>query len=237
MTQDFFARSGFSTPADRQDRFLPLLSAHYPADAQLRLLDVGCGNGGQLLNLARHFPNCMAVGIDISAANVEGANARRLAQDAGRVSFLCADMLSWNAAPFDAIVSDSVLQNIPDGPRVLNRLAALLKPGGLLFAAMPYDGLYNRLLWTLRRAARLLAGPALERLALLVARRLHPDWDVAMIRERLGYMYLLPYSRDGAVFRAAARDNGLKLIAANPLPQASLAQPRHRMLIFRRETA
>jgi SAM-dependent methyltransferase len=235
MTQDFFARSGFSTPLARQDRFLPIVSAHYPKDTPLRLLDVGCGNGEQLLNLVEHFPHSNGVGIDISAANIAAAVKNIPAPLNGRIEFFCADILSWDAPSFDAIISDSVVQNIPNGPYLLRRLAALLKPGALLLLTMPYDGLYNRSLWGLRRIARLLAGPSLERVLLRIALQLHPDWDIAMIRERLGYMYLLPYSRDGKAFRAQAQENDLRLAAAHALPHVSLAQPKHRMLVFRRD--
>jgi 2-polyprenyl-3-methyl-5-hydroxy-6-metoxy-1,4-benzoquinol methylase len=237
MTQDFFARSGFSTPLARQDRFLPIVSARYAADAPLRLLDVGCGNGEQLFNLMRHFPKSEAVGIDISAANIDAAMKRVPPPDTARVEFLCADILSWDAAPFDVIISDSVVQNIPNTPGLLHRLASLLKPGALLLVTMPYDGIYNRLLWTLRRIARLLAGPRLEHVLLHIAQRLHPDWEISMIRERLGYMYLLPYSRDGKAFRVLAQEAGLRLTAVHALLHVSLAQPKHRLLVFHRDPA
>src|SRR5262249_1852724 len=138
MTQDFFARSGFSTPVARHDRFFPIVSACHALDAPLRLLDAGCGNGEQLINLSRHFPKSEAVGIDISAANIDAAMKRIPPPDSGRMEFLCADILSWDVAPFDVIISDSVVQNIPDTPRLLRRLACLLKPGALLLVTMPY---------------------------------------------------------------------------------------------------
>src|SRR6185503_19453754 len=84
--------------------------------------------------------------------------------------------LGLDAAPFDVIISDSVVQNIPNTPCLLRRLACMLKPGALLLVTIPYDGIYNRLLWTLRRIARLLAGPWLEHVLLRIAQRLHPDW-------------------------------------------------------------
>jgi 2-polyprenyl-3-methyl-5-hydroxy-6-metoxy-1,4-benzoquinol methylase len=236
MMGGFFTNSGFSTSPARLERFSSALADNRAPDAPLRILDVGCGSGEQLLTLASHFPQSEVMGIDISSTNIEMATLTAARLGVARAQFVLADILTWQAEPFDVIISDSVMQNIPDGPALIRQLARLLRPGGLLMTAVPYDGLYNRLLWGGRRVARLFAGPMLEKLLLKVARRLHPDWDEALLRQRLGYMYMLPYLRDGAAFRILAKRNDLRLIDARALPHASLAQPMHRLLVFTRET-
>jgi SAM-dependent methyltransferase len=100
------------------------------------ILEVGCGTGNHLIQLARSFPNCYCTGVDIDAAGV--AAARAAVQNAGlseRVA-IHADEIDQVASPgtFDAAVMIEVLHEIapPLRPAVMAACARALRTGGWL---------------------------------------------------------------------------------------------------------
>jgi trans-aconitate 2-methyltransferase len=232
-TIDFEAHR-FTAPAGRRKELLAAITDLAPQDRPLRILDIGCGTGGQLRDVAEAFPLAICVGVDISAHNVETARADKAGRD-GRVQFHAGDYLTFDDQPFDLIFADSVLQNIPVPTTALaSKIAADLAPSGLLVASIPYDCGYNRSLWAVRRGLRPLRGPALEALAVRVAGVVHPDWSAEMILERLPYLFLLPDRFDGPAMRDLFQRAGLDVVETRPVRHASVAQPRHRLVVFRR---
>ena len=238
MSDPAFVQGRFTAPRARRERLTAALAAHVAADARVRMLDLGCGSGLQLLDLAAAFPEAELVGVDTSRVNVESARRAIAAHgDAHRITVHEGDYLEFTAEPFDVIVSDSVLQNIPaDDDRLYGKLAGDIRYGGLLVASMPYACAFNRALWCARRALGLARGPLVERVALAVAGRLHPEWDRELLRERLPYMYMLPARVDGVRMAAALAARGLERIVVAPVPHASLAQPKHRLSVYRKES-
>lgn len=95
-----------------------------------RLLDFGCGDGA-LLRVARTF-GMAPIGVDMSASRSEDARRE------GLVILPDLDALSGSdPAPFDAIVLSQVLEHLSDPAALLDSLRARLKPGGVLFVAVP----------------------------------------------------------------------------------------------------
>jgi trans-aconitate 2-methyltransferase len=226
----------FTTPSERAARFSELCARFFPQRRGCRILDLGCGSGAQLLTLAASRPDDVCVGVDIAEGSI--AAARRAAHQAGlqdRVRFEAGDYLAFRGPPFDIIISDGVLHNIPgdDGP-LFAKLAADVVPGGVLLVTIPYDCAYNRALWAIRRLARLLRGRLVNRAILAVAKRLHPDWPTEMLAQRVMYMYLLPDRMDGTALRRGMAAAGLDLIEEQPVAHASLGQAKHRLLVLRR---
>ena len=133
------------------------------------------------------------------------------------------------------LVSDGVLHLIPGDTRALfGKLAADIRPGGLLIAAMPYDCAYNYAFAMLRRALRLVRSRALDALILGIGRVLHGDeMSDEGLRERIPYMYMAPQRLAGRNLRESiARSAGLRLIAQHPMPSVSLSQLKHEVLVF-----
>lgn len=228
----------FTAPTERRQALVAALKRLVPNDRRLRILDLGCGTGAQLTDIAAAFPLAECVGVDISVWNIQQGLALSAASGCpARLHFHASNYLLFTDQPFDVILADSVLQNIAAPTETLaQKIGDDLVPGGILIASLPYDCTYNRLLWTSRRALRLLRGRTLERVAKTVARMIHPDWPAEMIRERIPYMFLLPYRSDGREFRnvlwKAAR---LDVIEERPVPHVSPAQPIHRTVIFRKQ--
>jgi 2-polyprenyl-3-methyl-5-hydroxy-6-metoxy-1,4-benzoquinol methylase len=202
----------------------------------VRVLDVGCGSGEQLLDFLASFPRAHGVGVDLSAPNIEAA--RRQAESAGtadRVHFVQADYLELDTGAFDVITSDSVLQWIPaGGPTVFTKIARDLTDTGIVIATLPMECRYNSALAAARRAAVRLRGPRLDALALVAARALHPRWDIDLLRQRVEYLYMLPTMYGGDDLRRTCADAGLDWLHWEPLPHASPAQMKHGLLVARR---
>jgi 2-polyprenyl-3-methyl-5-hydroxy-6-metoxy-1,4-benzoquinol methylase len=89
------------------------------------ILDVGCGSGllrARLTNGAFE----RYVGVDPVPAAIERAQA--LAD--GRTKFVVGDVFLADLGRFDAVVCNEVLYCVPDPEAILDRVRALMEPGG-----------------------------------------------------------------------------------------------------------
>lgn len=90
-----------------------------------RILEIGCAYGYFLELIARDYPG--SVGIDVSSAAV--AHARRQGLDARE-----GDLLEMRLSEiFDAVCLWDTIEHLDQPAEVVQRAAALLKPGGHLF--------------------------------------------------------------------------------------------------------
>jgi SAM-dependent methyltransferase len=101
------------------------LMGRIPADARCGV-DVGCGEGETTRRLRRRLPS--VIGIDIDLASIE--MARSYEDDINYVhgDFMLVDL---PAASFDVVSAVAVIHHV-DLCEGLTRLAALVRPGGLL---------------------------------------------------------------------------------------------------------
>jgi arsenite methyltransferase len=107
-----------------------------------RVLDAGCGLGLALIGCAKKLTNGRSVGIDLWAAkdlsnnNPEATLANAVAEGvADRVELQTGDItrLPFSDASFDAVISMTVIHNIPSRAgrdQALRELVRVLKPGG-----------------------------------------------------------------------------------------------------------
>ncbi len=115
-----------------------------PVAKDLRVLDIGCGNG----YLAGWFAKkgCSVVAIDVSRAGIEHARAAHPG-----VSFhcigVCPDLLErLGEQPFDLVVSTEVVEHLY-APRDWAAAAfGALRPGGRLICTTPYHGFMKNLM-------------------------------------------------------------------------------------------
>jgi 2-polyprenyl-6-hydroxyphenyl methylase / 3-demethylubiquinone-9 3-methyltransferase len=102
--------------------------------AGLRILDVGCGGGILCEPLARL--GASVVGADPSESNI--AVARRHAAQSGlAVDYRAAtaEALADAGETFDVVLAMEVVEHVTDVGLFVERAAAMVKPGGLFFAA------------------------------------------------------------------------------------------------------
>jgi trans-aconitate methyltransferase len=215
-----------------------LVVRHVPTDRPIELLDVGSGTGSLAFLLARALPLASVVGLDVSAANIREAEARRCtldATEASRVRFEQGNYLQRAECTVDALTSDGVLHLIPGDTRALfAKLAADIRPGGVLVIDMPYDCAYNYAFAMLRRVLRLLQSRVLDAVILRVARWVHgTQMSDEGLRERVPYMYLPPRRLAGRNLRdRIAPSVGLRFVTRYSNPSTSVSQLKHEVLVF-----
>lgn len=96
------------------------------------VLDVGCGVGVTPCFLAKQY-GCRLVGVDISAKMVERSIERsRKEKVADRIEFRVADAqeLPFEAAVFDAVITESVTAFPKDKQKAVDEYTRVTKPGG-----------------------------------------------------------------------------------------------------------
>lgn len=109
-----------------------VIATLHPLPSDASILDVGCGTGRLLQQLAAARPGSRLAGIDMSDAYVRHASARlsgRAELSAGN-----AEQLPYPDASFDAVVSVFVFHELPKAVRrrVLGEMMRVLRPGGCL---------------------------------------------------------------------------------------------------------
>jgi trans-aconitate 2-methyltransferase len=154
---------------ERSRPFFDLL-ARVGAQAPDVVVDLGCGPGTLTATLTRRWPGAVVRGIDNSAEMIEAARALP-AGGGQRLSFVQGDVREWKPdGGVDVIVSNAVLQWVPDHLAVLARWAGFLQAGGWLAFQIPgnYDQPSHLALRELASGDRwrsLLAGVQLNRQA------------------------------------------------------------------------
>lgn len=98
-----------------------------------RVLDIGCGAGTDLLLAARRTgPEGRAIGIDMTAEMREAARegARRCGLENVEVLDGDATRLPLADASVDVVISNGVLNLVPEKERAFAEIARVLRPGG-----------------------------------------------------------------------------------------------------------
>jgi SAM-dependent methyltransferase len=119
------------------------------SEAGESIVDVGCGTGSLTRALADAVQPRRLVGVDLSDAYLE--EARKSIRDP-RVSFEKGDatQLKFPDATFDRAMSMLVLQFVPDTDRAIGEMKRVVRPGGMVAAAVwdSYGGMpAQRMFW------------------------------------------------------------------------------------------
>lgn len=107
----------------------------------MRVLEIGCGEGGVLKAFLEK--GCVGVGVELDASRV--VNANRLLGDAiadGSIRLITKDIYEVDVqadlqGPFDIIVLKDVIEHIHDQPRLIGWMKQFLKPQGCIFFGFP----------------------------------------------------------------------------------------------------
>ncbi len=120
---------------------IPFIEEKFPVKAGMRILEIGCGEGGVL----KAFVNkgCEGVGVELDAPRVVDAN-KFLTEDiaAGRLRFVVKDIYEVEVKKdfnglFDIIVLKDVIEHIHDQAKLIGWMKNFLKPGGIVFFGFP----------------------------------------------------------------------------------------------------
>lgn len=96
--------------------------------ADERLIDIGCGTGALLAQLAEHGPRARLAGVDLSLAMLAVARAS-LPRDVALLAAR-AERLPFADASFDAAASCSVFHFVPEPEAALAEWRRVVRPGG-----------------------------------------------------------------------------------------------------------
>jgi ubiquinone/menaquinone biosynthesis C-methylase UbiE len=137
--------------------------------APRRILDVGCGTGYLLRQLAVRCPNAELTGIDPAPAMIEAARAAA-GEDRLRLLAGTAEELPWPAGTFDLVVSTTSFDHWADQRAGLAQCARVLAPGGWLVLTDQFSAWLSPTLIgsrrhkarTRRRATRLLTAAGFQ---------------------------------------------------------------------------
>jgi len=104
-----------------------------PAEMRGQAIDLGCGPGQLVIDLAQRYPVLHVTGLDLSAEMLD--LARRNADEAGvgdRIEFKAgnAEDMPFPDGHFDLVVSTLSLHHWTDPVTVLNEVARVTRPGG-----------------------------------------------------------------------------------------------------------
>lgn len=116
--------------------FLPYITDFVDISSPISILEVGCGDGGNLLPLARR--GHQVVGVDISQTRINDAISFFKQENADGV-FICHDILKLDRyrGHFDLVICHDVIEHIDNKDEMIRRLQYFMKPGAILFLAFP----------------------------------------------------------------------------------------------------
>lgn len=116
-----------------------------------RVIDAGCGTGHTLVALARHFPDTLFMGIDVSENSIQNASQQAEKSGITNVHFQYKD-LREDLAPlgqYRVVLSFGVLHHIEDFDRAFRNIAQLVEAKGYLVLFL--YGTYGRFAHTLNQ--------------------------------------------------------------------------------------
>ncbi len=101
------------------------------------ILDIACGPGGWVLDVARTYPGVQVVGIDISQLMIQFAHAQALTREVRNASFRAMDAtkpLDFPDSSFDLVNARFLFGFMSPAtwPKLLQECMRVLRPGGIM---------------------------------------------------------------------------------------------------------
>ena len=133
--QQYFEEQGRVT----EKYVIPYIASVIPVTSQTRVLEIGCGEGGNMAPFIRM--GCETVGVDINARQINLAGEFLMqALPQSKVLLLAKDIYlvdDQQIGRFDLIMLRDVIEHIPQQERFFQHLKTFLKPGGKVFFGFP----------------------------------------------------------------------------------------------------
>jgi sarcosine/dimethylglycine N-methyltransferase len=127
-----FAGDADSDYRAASERTSDILATYAEIDSSSYVLDVGCGCGNFLIELAQRF-GCRGVGLDLSSERIAFAREKLAGLGGLGVEFRHGSATRMPFAPdtFSHVVSQDALCLVPDKPTTHREVLRVLRPGGL----------------------------------------------------------------------------------------------------------
>jgi trans-aconitate 2-methyltransferase len=121
--------------SDHRDRPFFDLLARVSLKNPCSIVDLGCGTGHLTASLLERWPDAQVTGVDSSAEMLEQALKYAVPD---RLAFVHADLREWSpGSSLDLVVSNAVLQWVPNHETLVPDIANMVAPGGWLAVQMP----------------------------------------------------------------------------------------------------
>ncbi len=120
---------------------IPFIEERFEIRKGMRVLEIGCGEGGVL----KAFTNrgCEGVGVELDLPRIEDAR-KFLAEEigSGKLKFITKDIYQVDPeieleGKFDIVILKDVIEHIHDQPKLIGWMKQFLKPGGIIFFGFP----------------------------------------------------------------------------------------------------
>ena len=116
--------------------FISYLNEFIPISSEIKILEIGCGEGGNLLSFAKR--GCAVAGIDISKEKIDAGT--EIFKEMGiQANLICSDFFDVNDLDekYDIILIHDVIEHITNKESFLNEAKKFLNQGGIFFIAFP----------------------------------------------------------------------------------------------------
>ncbi|HVB02564.1 MAG TPA: class I SAM-dependent methyltransferase [Chitinophagaceae bacterium] len=120
---------------------IPFIEETFPLTATMRVMEIGCGEGGVLKPLLDRGLSC--VGVDLVPERIALAG-QYLSEfvSRGKLRLIARDIYDLDflgefRGYFDLIILKDAIEHIPDQARIIGYLKELLKPGAQVFFGFP----------------------------------------------------------------------------------------------------
>lgn len=116
--------------------FIPYIQRHKQVEKGMKVLEIGCGDGGNLLPFS--CMGCDVVGVDMAEGRIKDVRKFFL-ENGAKGRFIASDvfLLEELKHQFDLIVCHDVIEHIDDKEGFMCKCKQLLKQGGGIFMSFP----------------------------------------------------------------------------------------------------
>lgn len=116
---------------------LPFIEEFRKISSDMRILEIGCGMGGNLFPFVQK--GCRVTGVDLGKDRIENAAFMLHAEENSNIELISADIftVAHLRGCFDLIIVHDVIEHIPDKDGFFKMLRDFLRPNGLIFMAFP----------------------------------------------------------------------------------------------------
>ena len=121
-----------------QKHIVPFIESSKPITAGMQVLEIGCGEGGNLKPFLDM--GCVCTGVDFSTPKIEKGKAFYAThKNVVNINLISQDIYETKEfeAKFDLIIVRDVIEHIHDQNKFLGLMKTLLKPNGVAFFAFP----------------------------------------------------------------------------------------------------
>lgn len=131
--QQYFDEQAYTTA----HHVIPFISRFKKVDANTRLLEIGCGEGGNIKPFLDM--GCQVTGIDLSKSKIE--NAKRFFEqhpNLQQLKLVVEDIYRVkDEHQYDIIILRDVIEHIPNQEKFMEFVKRFLKPDGVIFFGFP----------------------------------------------------------------------------------------------------